>query len=242
VDVDTLSTTGNTFYPNADLRITVNSMPTPTPIRIEEYWVAADTEADVPYACVVSPDRWWRIHAALPEGTALNGRILYDGRTQLTSCTDPLLMQDIGPNTFREDSLVLLYRPDASWPWTEQPDHTVNVVSNPTDRQGRIDFNGLRAGDYALGWKLSATTTPALTTATATALQLRYDADQATVHVIGAVPGSTLRLIDANGRTVLSSRADRPVDLSSCAAGAYRVQLRSGNREWRLAGSFVHGR
>jgi aminopeptidase N len=240
VDVDTLTGTGNTFYANADLRITVNSLPAPMPIRVEEYWVAADTEADLPYACLVSPDRWWRIHAAVPEGAALAGRIFYDGRDQLNSCTDPLLMQDIGPNTFREDSLVLLYRPDASWPWTEQPDHTVNVVSNPTDRQGRIDFNGLRAGDYTLGWKLSATATPALSAPAA--LQLRYDATQATVEVLGAEPGSTLRLIDAHGRTVLTTRSTGPVELSDRAAGAYRVQVRAGNGAWRMAGSFVHGR
>lgn len=240
VDSDTLTGTGNTFYPNADLRITVNSMPTPTPIRIEEYWVAADTEADVPYACVVSPDRWWRIHAALPEGTALNGRILYDGRPGLATSADVELMQDGGTLSFREDSLVLLYRPDASWPWTEHPDHTVNVVSNPTDRQGRIDFNGLEAGDYTLGWKQSATDTPRI--AELNTFQFRYNAALATVEVIGAGSGSMLRLLDANGRIVLSKYATGPVDVSGCAAGAYRVQLRSGNTDWRLAGSFVHGR
>lgn len=236
---DTLLATGNTFYANADLRITVNSMPTPTPVRIEEYWVAADAEADLPYACLVSPDRWWRILGTMPADAVLSGRILYDGRTQLNSCTDPLLMQDIGASTFREDSLVLLYRPDAGWPWTEHPDHTVNVVSNPTDRQGRIDFNGLRAGDYTLGWKLSATATS--TVSAPPVLQLRHDAAQATVEVLGAAPGGSLRLVDSSGRTVLTERITGPVGIASCAPGAYRVQVRMGGA-WHPAGSFVHER
>lgn len=239
VATDTLVGTGNTFYANADLRITVNSMPAPTPIRIEEYWVAADTDADLPYACLVSPDRWWRIHGTIPANAALAGRILYDGRTQLNSCTDPLLMQDIGPATFREDSLVLLYRPDASWPWTEHPDHTVNVVSNPTDRQGRIDFTGLRAGDYAMGWKLSATATPE--PLSQPALSVRHDSRQATVEVVGAEPGSMLRIIDGSGRTAHTATAAGTLSVAAFAPGAYRVQVRQGGG-WRTAGSFVHDR
>jgi hypothetical protein len=103
-----------------------------------------------------------------------------------------------------------------------------------------IDFNGLLPGDYTLGWKLSATRIPGIDARSA--LQLHHNAAQATIAVIGAEPGSAVRLLDASGRIVLNARSAGPVDVSVCAAGAYRVQVRANTGEWRLAGSFVHGR
>ena len=239
VDSDTLTTTGNILFQNADLRITVNSLPSPIPIRVEEYWVAADPEYDLPYGCLVSPDRWWRVQGVIPADAVLNGRILYDGRPNLASSADVELMQDGGTLAFREDSLVLLFRPDASWPWSEQPDHTVNVVSNPTDRQGRIDFNGLRAGDYAIGWKQSAT--QVREGSALPELQVAYDRMRATIQVIGAGPEAEIRVIDGSGRIVISERTAGTTSVASCATGAYRVQVRSKRDGWRTAGSFVHG-
>ncbi len=57
---------------------------------------------------------------------------------------------------FHEDSLVVLYRADASWPWTAVPGAIVNTIGSATDGFGRVDFNGFVPGDYALGWRKSA--------------------------------------------------------------------------------------
>jgi hypothetical protein len=67
-------------YTNSDMRFTVNSTPSPFTARVEEYWVAADDEAEDAFAYVVSPDRYWRIAGNMPEGASLSGRFTYDGR------------------------------------------------------------------------------------------------------------------------------------------------------------------
>ena len=227
VDTDTLDGTGNTFYPHADLRITVNSINAPIPVRVEEYWVAADEVVDEPYAYQVSPDRWWRIHGTVPDDASLSGRILYDGRPEFGSSFDVGLMQDAGGVSFREDSLVLLYRPNASWPWTLHPDHAVNVVSNPTDKQGRVDFNGLVAGDYTLAWRKSATGIAPLEDQPRFTLHPNPAADLLRITCTGNIDITRLSFIDARGRTALRSEGpevDRTIDVSALASGTYHVQ------------------
>lgn len=155
-DSTTIAQTGSITFGIADLRLTVNNFVEPFPIRVEEYWVAADEGTEENFAFVVSPDRWWRVIANIPEGTEIMGRIIYDGRNN-SSGLDIGLMQNAAGVTFNEDSLVLLYRPDQRSLWSVYPDFSVNVVGNATDRSGRIEFNGLRQGEYTMGWRKSAT-------------------------------------------------------------------------------------
>ena len=232
LDTDTLDGTGNTFYPHADLRITVNSINAPIPVRVEEYWVAADDVVDEPFAYQVSPDRWWRIHGAVPDDASLSGRILYDGRPEFGSSFDVGLMQDAGGVSFREDSLVLLYRPNASWPWSLHPDHAVNVVSNPTDKQGRVDFNGLVAGDYTLAWRKSATGMAHLEDQPRFTIHPNPAADLLRITCTGNIDITRLSFIDARGRTALRSEGpevDRTIDVSALASGTYHVQAMDRN-------------
>ncbi len=155
-DNDQFNGPGTRIYSNTDLRITVNSTPAPFDIRMEEYWVPADTETMEPFAYVISPDRWWRILGNMPEGASLSGRFAYDGRPAPAISFDSGLMQNAGGVVFREDSLVLLYRPDQHSPWMPHPQQTLNTQNSSTDRIGRIDVNDLRAGEYCFAWRRSA--------------------------------------------------------------------------------------
>jgi hypothetical protein len=62
-DRDTITTTGIKNYAHADLRLTVNTLPSPADLIMQEYWVAADDNAQDAFAYVVSArslvaDRW----------------------------------------------------------------------------------------------------------------------------------------------------------------------------------------
>ena len=229
VDVDTLTQPSAPIYANADLRLSVQSISGPIPIRLEEYWVAADPEVDEPFAYVVSPDRWWRIVGNFPPDALINGRIQYDGRTLSTASYDVGLMQDVDGVAFREDSLVLLYRPDQRSPWSPYPEFTVNPLSSPTDKLGRIDFNQVRAGEYTLAWRKSAVGISAAPerpndwlvhpnpSSDHFAITWRGDG-----HVAGL-----LELVDAAGRRVAQQRIDAPVTVLSVqglAPGTYLLR------------------
>ena len=155
-DIDTITATSIFTYAHADLRLDVNVLPAPARLVMQEYWVAADDNAAETFAYVISPDRWWRVGGELAPGTQIDGRIVFDGRPTIGSSIDLGLVQDLAGLAFHEDSIVLLYRPDASSAWSEFPTFTVNTQGGPTDGFGRIDFTGFTTGDYTFGWRKSA--------------------------------------------------------------------------------------
>lgn len=229
VDNDVLSAPGTTTYSIADLRITVNSVPGPTPIRIEEYWVPADGDSEEGFAYVISPDRWWRIVGPIAEEASISARIQYDGRTNAAGWLDAGLMQNAAGVIFREDSLVLLYRPDQGSLWRPFPDHTVTVAGNPTDRVGRIDLNGLRAGEYAMAWRKSAV---GIADQDEPANNWLLHPNPATDHIAitwrgdGTAAG-ILELVDASGRIVQQQRIigmQHTMALQDLSAGTYLLR------------------
>ncbi len=227
-DSTTITQTGSSTFNIADLRLTVNNFVEPFHVRVEEYWVAADEGTEENFAFVVSPDRWWRVIADIPEGTEIMGRIIYDGRNN-SSGMDIGLMQNLSGLTFNEDSLVLLYRPDQRSLWSVYPDFSVNVVGNPTDRSGRIEFNGLRQGEYTMGWRKSATGIGDYAASEkGWSLYPNPANDMLQVSWTGkeAKDGS-LRLIDTQGRIALEtpcSGSNTTLDLRSLTTGTYHVQ------------------
>ncbi len=226
-DSTTISQSGSTTFNIADLRLTVNSFVEPFQARVEEYWVAADEGSEENFAFVVSPDRWWRVIADIPEGTEIMGRIIYDGRNN-SSGMDIGLMQNLSGLIFNEDSLVLLYRPDQRSLWSVYPDFSVNVVGNPTDRSGRIEFNGLRQGEYTMGWRKSATGIGE-NIASENGWNLYPNPANDVLQVSWKGKGSkegSLRLIDMQGRIAMEVPCTgnlTSVDVRSLAEGTYHV-------------------
>lgn len=228
-DMDTLTVPGTVSYYHTDLRLTVVQTPQPFTVYTEEYWVAADEATDAPFAYVVSPDRYWRITGAFPEGAQVNARFSYDGRPNISSPLDPGLMQDFEGVSFTEDSLVLLHRPDASWPWSRFPQQTLSVLGNPDDRIGRIDITNMKAGEYVLAWRKSA-------------VGIGEHADHMSPWTIAPNPATdllqvtstdadrrgVLELIDSSGRTVRSTPVQgraAVMQVSDLASGTYQLRF-----------------
>lgn len=237
---DTLSASGIYTFDLADLRFTLTSIASPTPVRIEEYWVAADTYTDAANLYKVSPDRWWRIHMDLPPGTVMTGRIVYDGRTSTNNGIDTGLMQDTAGTAFIEDSLVLLHRPNAHFPWSVYADHSISTIGSATDRSGRIELGHVEPGDYTLGFRYSATGIPTLHQANTWSIAPN-PADRA-AHVIAErrpENGSTVQLFDLTGHEVLATPCTgkrTALRLDGLADGTYIVGVRGPDGALQHAG------
>ena len=235
-DSDTLSGTGLRTYGNANMRLTLNNVPTPTPVRIEQYWVAADPWAADPWAWVVSPDRWWRVQGDLAPGTDIEGRIQVDARPTVSGSLDLGLVQGGGGVAFHEDSLVLLHRADASEPWAPVSGTSVLTIGSATDGYAFLEFPQLQAGDYTLGWRRSAVGIEEPAERPYPLTVFPNPTDAAITVELGERPGSgRLLLRDMNGRIVRSlsvTAGPATMDLRGLAAGRYTVELlRKGHRE-----------
>lgn len=241
-DVDTLDGPGTRQFDRANLRLTVSAMPTPTPIRLQQFWVAADEVTDETWAYVVSPDRWWRITADLPPGADISTRIMFDGRTTPSGSLDVGLMQDQGGLAFHEDSMVVLYRPDARFPWSPVADQTLNTMGSATDKFGRVDFTGLVAGDYCLAWRKSAVTVQEARPIAAP-WQATMDMEQRTIRIHNPSGGSGMvRVHDLKGAVVKEQRCQEEyctLALPALASGAVQVDVLQENGTVRDLGRFV---
>lgn len=227
-DADAFTGPATRVYTNSDMRLSVNSTPSPFNVRVEEYWVPADDEAAEAFAYTVSPDRYWRIIGNMPEGAHLSGRFTYDGRPVPAVAFDSGLMQDFGGLPFREDSLLMLYRPGPGWPWVPHPDQTRNTLGSVTDRQGRIDINDLRAGEYCFAWRKSAVGIAEQASALpAWIIQPNPATDRITLRTELPVQG-TIQLHDARGRLVHwepINGLQAQLDARALMGGAYNARF-----------------
>jgi peptidase M1-like protein/type IX secretion system substrate protein len=109
-------------------------------VRVEHYWVAPDEIGINPEDAKISTTHYWHVDGFFPDVFDALGIIKYNGIFQ------PELDADLTAIT--EDSLILVYRPYAGYPWTEYPDYT-KLIGNPSDGRGDIVINNLQKGDYA---------------------------------------------------------------------------------------------
>lgn len=240
-DTDTLQGSMTVTYTSSDMRLQSSALPTPIPILIQEYWVAADPQTDEPFAYRVSPDRYWRISGAIPNDAQISGRITYNGQPTTGGSLDVGLMTDHNGLAFNEDSLVLLYRPDGRWPWSRHPDFTVNTLGNATNKNGRIDFNGVRAGEYTLAWRTSAVGIAETPLPTTWSIGPNPAREQVTIAARGSFIGR-LEVCDAAGRNVLTwamQGGSTTMPLHTLKSGAYRVRAVSGDRSMTIGGLVV---
>ena len=96
------------------MNLTVQSIVDSAFVRIEHNYVAPDGFKNCCPPYRLSPDRYWRVDGVLPSTFKAKANFFYDGRTAATSGNQWL---DHGLMTTSEDSLVLMYRKNASHDW-----------------------------------------------------------------------------------------------------------------------------
>lgn len=218
--------------PYVDFRLYGTALVDSTLVRVEHIWCAPDDQPLAAGVTAISGTHYWVVDGLWPEGTALEGRMYYQGQ-------DP---EDLDHDLVNGDEtgMVLLYRRTPAEVWGLCPQQTISPGNDLTNGVGLIKVNDLQKGQYAFAKAGALIGMEELG-------ELPFDMD------LGPVPASTnLRangffegsgtllwdVIGMDGRlvqrtTTSSSGAfSHAMDVSALASGSYvlRVSQQAGGR------------
>jgi len=142
-------------FPYSNSRLSVTSVSDSAYIRFEHNWVYPDNMI-APANVVISQDRYWNIHGIDLGNVQGSLRFYFNGKNNSTGDLDNSIMTDVGGQAFIEDSLVLLYRPDASSQWDIHSDYSFNPAGSNTDKYGFLEANTFKGGQYAIGYRTNS--------------------------------------------------------------------------------------
>lgn len=113
-------------------------------VRVEHHFVAPDASKNVIPGLHLSDYRYWNVDGVWSSDFMASATVQYNGSTNAQGYLD---------NTFitnTEDSLVLMYRPDAESIWQIDSDVVHGYQGSLTDKIGSFIINNLQKGQYAL--------------------------------------------------------------------------------------------
>ncbi|MCB0778079.1 MAG: hypothetical protein KDC03_00790, partial [Flavobacteriales bacterium] len=227
---------GNGFgssLPYVDFRLLADAVVDTTFVRIEHVWAGPDQDLVGWDIDQISGTHYWHVDGIWPAGTSFNGRVIYDGGSP--GDLDVELF-----STASEADLILVYRPDPSFPWEVYPDYSV-TIGNPLDKYGFLYIDVLLPGDYAFatGDAVAAVQEPAtapmplIVRPNPVADRLSVDMDEPGELVL-EVLGLDGRLVKRR-RTQVEGPEAVSLDVSDLVDGAYL--LRTWNQRTRTGGT-----
>ncbi|MFN8309204.1 MAG: M1 family aminopeptidase [Chitinophagales bacterium] len=113
-------------------------------IRVEHHWVAPDASGNIFPGLHLSDYRYWDVDGIWADDFRANAIFNYNGTTSNNGYLDNSLI------TNTEDSLVMLYRPDAQSNWNFA-DSVIWSRGNVHDKAGYARVYHLQKGQYAFG-------------------------------------------------------------------------------------------
>ena len=142
-DQEVFSAAGTHTYDNAKWEIQVQGLTDSVLFRVEHHWAWADP-ATSEYR--ISPDRYWEVKGIGEERLSADAIIFFDGRNITSGGIGNL---DNGLLANGTDSIVLMYRRDASQDWSEYK-YYQKVQFGPSPF-GRMELDSVLFGQYAFG-------------------------------------------------------------------------------------------
>lgn len=135
-DVDgILRGTGETTFTGINFKLFVDALTDTAFYRFTHHWVAPDSLRQPFSGLRLSPYRHWEMKGIFPQGTAMRGRFFYNKSSTL----DGSLIET------EQDSVVILYRPDAAHEWQSIPQTREGLWN-----VGYIFVDDFQPGQYTL--------------------------------------------------------------------------------------------
>ncbi|GAB4135771.1 MAG: hypothetical protein Fur0041_10030 [Bacteroidia bacterium] len=225
-----ISTTGAHNLSLARVNFTVSNVTDTTYIRVEHNWAKPDSIQNNPNNFRISSLRYWKIDGIFSNGFNAKARFYYDGRTT-TNFFGQNYWLDYDLTVPNGDSIVLLYRRDASDEWHEWPHYTkTRIGAAATSKYGYVDADSIQPGEYAFANGISSVVTvPEVIEAEDASLHVYPNPAENTLTIDitdESVSNGFYTISDIAGRVIYSGtmNASRTVlDLSNWNAGLYFI-------------------
>lgn len=142
-----LKSTGLYNNNRCKMDLTVSSLKDSANIRVEHHWAGPSRTGSEPFR--ISNSRYWRVTGHFPNGFLAEGRLEYSNASNTGNLDADLVSQT-------EDSLMLVYRKDATEAWREYDWYSKNYLGSSSNGFGRISIQVLIPGEYAFANGVSA--------------------------------------------------------------------------------------
>ena len=142
-----INTSGIYNYTDLALRLDVDTLTDSTWVRIEHHLVTPDRIQTPIKDLVISENHYWKIDVLKANEEAIfnsSVRFNYNGLNTTGGYIDRDLF-----SINNEDSLYLLYRPNAGHDWGILEEAVLDVQGNTANKRGRFDVPQLMSGEYA---------------------------------------------------------------------------------------------
>jgi aminopeptidase N len=201
-------------------------------LRIEHHWAPADASYGRPAGAVLSKERYWNVDGIWGDDVNITSELIYSG-LQSNSLIFGYLDKELIRIT--EDSLVLLYRPNASSAWAEATDYIKNSGSL-FDKRGIIEVSNLKKGQYTLAMYDASLLNEKLVTVPKYEFKVFPNPAQDELNLEFAKKHDCcmVEVTNTQGQVVLSEKlkgrsSTKKLDISKLAPGSYFVGVVTDN-------------
>ncbi|MCC6721117.1 MAG: T9SS type A sorting domain-containing protein [Bacteroidia bacterium] len=235
-------TSGTHSFENAMINLNITENNDSTLIRVEHHWNYPDEYfLNIP-DIIISKERFWKVDGIFSPSFKAKATINYDG-SKLTSYTSGWLDNKLLQNQ-SEDSLVLLYRPNAVSYWQIE-NNIVKNTGGKTDKKGNFIINELKKGEYTFGLKGKNPSSGFNQPLRSKKIKVYPNpVDQTlTIECENTISNTELEIFDSYGKSVYKTKISdtknqSKIDTCNFAPGNYHISVVSDNYKL-LSQSFI---
>jgi hypothetical protein len=226
-----ITATGVSVMSYANTTLNVTALTDSAFVRIEHHWVEPNYNGG-PANVVVSKDRYWAIHGIDLQNIEGTLKFSFNGQNNASGDFDNSILTDWGSETFTEDSIVLLWRPNEQSAWEIHQNIYVGPGS-PFDKKGDITALEFAPGHYTFGYKtMSSGTEELISTEKTYSIYPNPAEDIVLIDLIHWETGAyTMNLYEVSGRFIesktLQGATINELDIQDLSPGMYTILLTS---------------
>jgi aminopeptidase N len=210
-----LKSTGDHNYPKTFCKLEVNDFTDSAFVQVTHNWVPPDPFKEPVPGLTLSDYRYWRIAGVVPESFSIKAYFFYgvNGYLDNTLITGPT------------DSVVILYRKDATEDWQE-----IEFEQLGPWNVGNLIVDNIQMGEYTLAvWDTQVGSGERELPETAN-IKIFPNPSEGLVHIdLTNMFGSNVIIYDSLGRMVMHEKAEDPkihdLQLDHLPMGTYLIQV-----------------